>query len=284
MNEIRNTKYEQRGFTLVELVVAIGIMAMVVLFAGTVFKASIGSYRIATAQAEIMQKFRAITDQLNSDFRGLRKDAPMFIWFQKGPNGAGDPNRFDQIMFFADGDFQSTQTYDVNIKPGPYNGYIIPQPSGNPVMSNLARVYYGQAQSIDPRANILKFPYDLNSVDRILSRRQHLSIANQDPPNPQYWQFPLNTSGTLTIDPNLNDWFEHDTNSLSQLQAAALNPTNVDNIITGCFGTDIYFSNNRPAVILANANTLHLLMAQKVGGFSVQWSYLYSDEIGRAHV
>ena len=97
-----------KGFTFIELAVAIGIMAMVILLAGTVFKTSIGSYRIAAAQAEIMQKFRAITDQLNNDFKGIRKDAPLFIWFQLDPSDAN--NRFDQIMFFADGDFQSTQT------------------------------------------------------------------------------------------------------------------------------------------------------------------------------
>ena len=277
MNEIRKIKYEpratsheRRGFTLVELVVAIGVMAMVVLFAGTVFKTSIGSYRLATAQADIMQKFRAITQQLDSDFRGLRKDAPMFIWFQLDPNDAN--NRIDQIMFFADGDFQSTRTYDTTVNP------IVPAASGSPVMSNLARIYYGQAQSIDPRDNIIKYPVALRFIDRVLSRRQHLSIANPDS-GLRYWQFPLNYGGTLIVDPCLNDRFEHDTNSLSQWQAAALNGTNVDNIITGCFG------NNCPRIDLVNANTLHLLMAQKVGSFSVQWSYFYNDvSTGLTHI
>jgi prepilin-type N-terminal cleavage/methylation domain-containing protein len=238
------------GFTLVELVVAIGIMSLVMLFAGNVFKSSINAYRIASAQAEIMQKFRAITDQLSNDFRGLRKDAPMFIWFQVDPNN----NRLDQIMFFADGDFQSIQTYNTTVNP------IVPAASGSPVISNLARIYYGQAQNID----------------RVLSRRQYLYIANPDTP-PQYAQFPLNSVGVLTLDPNKNDWFEHDTNSLSQWQVAAQNSTSVNNIITGCFGTDIYFSNHRPQINLADANTLHLLMAQKVGNFSVQWSYLFTN-------
>ena len=259
------------GFTLIELVVAIGIMALVILFAGNVFKASIGSYRIAMAQTEIMQKLRAITDQLNNDFRGLRKDAPMFIWFQVDPNN----NRLDQIMFFADGDFQSIQTYNTYTGPFIYNGYIIPQPSGSPVVSNLARIYYGQARSIDPQYNILNYPFALRPADRVLSRRQHLSIANPDS-GPQYWQFPThNPDGSLFVDPCLNDWFEHDTNSLSQWQAAAndpaKNPTNVNNIITGCFG------NYCPRIDLADANTLHLLMAQKVGSFSVQWSYLFTN-------
>jgi len=261
------TTHDANGFTLVELVVAIGIMALVILFAGTVFKASIGSYRIASAQAEIMQKFRAITQQLDNDFRGLRKDAPLFIWFQKGPNGADDPNRLDQIMFFADGDFQSTQTYNTDA-----NGFLAPQPSGSPVISNLARIYYGQAQSIDPQDNTFKSPIALRPVDRILSRRQHLSIANQGS-GPQYVQFPAhnNISDVIVVDPIQNNWFEHDTNSLSQWQAAAQNSTSVDNIITGCFG------NNYPRIDLANANTLHLLMTQKVGNFSVQWSYLFTN-------
>jgi prepilin-type N-terminal cleavage/methylation domain-containing protein len=272
MNEIRNTKYERRGFTLIELVVAIGVMAMVVVFAGTVFKTSIAAYRVATAQAEIMQKFRAITDQLNNDFKGLRKNAPLFIWFQLDPNDSN--KRLDQIMFFADGDFQSTQTYNIS-STSPYNGYIVPQPSGNPVISNLARIYYGQARSIDPRDNVLKLPSDPCAFNRILSRRQHLSIANPDS-GLQYWHFPAyNSSGFLVVDPVQNDWFEHDTNSLSQWQAAAQNGTNVNNIITGCFGNDLAFSNNRPDVNLADANTLHMLMAEKVGSFSVQWSYSY---------
>jgi type II secretory pathway pseudopilin PulG len=264
------------GFTLVELVVALGIMVLVILFAGTVFKSSINSYRIASAQAEIMQKFRAITDQLNNDFKGLRKDAPMFVWFHLDPNS---PNlRFDQIMFFADGDFQSTQTYNLNTNPiSPYNGYIIPQPSGSSVISNLARIYYGQAKSIDPQDNIFKFPIALRPVDRILSRRQHLYIANQVSGS-QYWQFPAHdSSGFLVVNPIQNNWFEHDTNSLSQWQAAAQNPTDVNNIITGCFGNDLAFGNNRPAVNLADANTLHLLMTEKVGNFSVQWSYLFTN-------
>jgi prepilin-type N-terminal cleavage/methylation domain-containing protein len=274
MNEIRNTKYsqkghltvERRGFTLVELVVAIGIMALVILFTGNVFKASISSYRIASAQAEIMQKFRAITDQLNNDFRGLRKDAPMFIWFQLDPNDYN--KRLDQIMFFADGDFQSTRTYDTTVNP------IVPAASGSPVVSNLARIYYGQAISNDPNYNNnLNAPYNIQPYNRVLSRRQHLSIANPDSP-PRYYQFPAhNLDGSLNLNllPGQNDWFEHDTNSLSQWQAAALNGTNVNNIITGCFDS------NCPRINLANANTLHLLMAQKVGNFSVQWSYLFTN-------
>jgi hypothetical protein len=54
-----------------------------------------------------MQKLRAITDQLNSDFKGIQKDAPMAIQFVKDANGV----RHDSIAFFGNGDFQSVRQY-----------------------------------------------------------------------------------------------------------------------------------------------------------------------------
>jgi prepilin-type N-terminal cleavage/methylation domain-containing protein len=141
MNEIRNTKYERRGFTLIELVVAIGVMAMVVVFAGVVFKTSIASYRVATAQAEIMQKFRAITDLLNNDFQGLRKDGYLILYsttvnrLEYASATSTDNFRSDRLYFFSTGDFQSW-----------YN-------SG--VRSNIARIYLGHDwTSLDVSQNI----------------------------------------------------------------------------------------------------------------------------------
>jgi hypothetical protein len=91
---------------------------MVVVFSGTVFKTSITSYRVASAQAEIMQKFRAITDVLDNDFRGLRKDGYIMIYLTFY-NGV----RSDRICFISTGDFQSW--YNPNVR------------------SNIARIYIG---------------------------------------------------------------------------------------------------------------------------------------------
>jgi prepilin-type N-terminal cleavage/methylation domain-containing protein len=243
------TTTNKRAFTLIEIVVAIGLLAIVLMFTGSIFKSGIGSYRTATAQTEIMQKLRAITEQLNSDFKGLRKDAPLFIWFRQDPN---DPSqRFDQIMFFADGDFQATQV---------------------PIVGNVARIYYGQARSIDPRDKTLEYPFYLLPVDRLLARRQHILTADTALPawpDPDPANFITSFNNTF-----LNDAYEHDRISLSQWQALANDPlngsANVDQIITTCFV-------NPPAVDITDPNTFHMLMTEGVGSFSIQWSYMFTN-------
>jgi len=110
-HKLRNNK----GFTLIELMVAMGILAMVMALASIVFRVSINAHRTALANAEIMQKVRAITDQLNADFKGLNKDSEIFMaWVARpvAPGGRKDNDsdgyeRFDRVVFFADGDFQS---------------------------------------------------------------------------------------------------------------------------------------------------------------------------------
>jgi len=58
--------------------VAMGILVIILSFAGIIFRVSINSHRTAAANAEIMQKLRAITSQLNADFKGLNKDGEIF--------------------------------------------------------------------------------------------------------------------------------------------------------------------------------------------------------------
>ncbi len=261
MNEIRNTKYERRGFTLIELVVAIGVMAMVIAFAGVVFKASIASYRIATAQAEIMQKFRAITDQLSSDFRGLHVGMPVFLWFEVDDSN----DRFDQIMLFADGDFQSVRPYDTDMNPPHYQ---IPRTTGSPVVGNVARIQYGQAKVYSPVANKYWDPNEQvgeNSPDRFfnkkyrtLSRRQHILTAD---PNIIPWPDPGNFINSF--EPNRNDDYEHDTNSLSQWQALLNVQANQDHVMDICF-------HYRPRIDYQNSTGLHMLMAEGVPNFMIQ--------------
>ena len=113
-----------KAFTLIELVVAIAILAMVFSFAGVIFKVSIGAFRTAIANAEIMRKLRAITDQLNTDFKGVGKGLPIVVWSNR-------------IVFLATGDFQSIRQYEYGA-------------SGNKktVAGNLASIFYGMTGTV----------------------------------------------------------------------------------------------------------------------------------------
>jgi len=171
----------QNGFTLVELVVAVGLLVMVLSFAGVIFRVSIDSYRIASANAEIMTKLRAITDQLDADFAGyLDTDfgAVVFDW-----NADGN-KRSDKIGFFATGDFQSTRQY-----PGKYGPKT--------VAGNTAFVLYCLVKSAKPASN-----------RKILVRRQVILTADDEL-----------VSVPLGADPNSGGYCEYYKSSLSELTA-----------------------------------------------------------------
>jgi len=181
MNDKRRTN---KAFTLIELVVAIGVLALVLAFAGAIFKVSVNSYRTALANAEIMRKLRAITNQLDADFRGLRTDTPGKIDF--GQPDSGQPDS-DRIVFFANGDFQSTAQYPT-------------------VAGNVASIFYGL---IDPNSyggvGVVPEP-----KDKILARRQTILTADSGlpPSSPlgEYYYHSLSEWGAeWRADPNVGD-------------------------------------------------------------------------------
>jgi hypothetical protein len=150
-----------------EMVVALGVLALVMSFAGVIFQVSTDSHRLALANAEIMQKLRAITDQLDADFRGLRKDGEILVFWRAerkanytGTNRNAEEafDRFDRIMFFADGDFQ---TYRAD-------------PA---VRGNMARISYALASgpSTDPAEP--NRPQAQKPERRILARTEHILVA-----------------------------------------------------------------------------------------------------------
>jgi hypothetical protein len=79
---------------------AVGILVVVFAISGTIFRVAVTSHRMAAAHAEILQKLRTITQQLDVDFEGLRKDGEICIVWD---NGGG--MRRDRMVFFADGHF-----------------------------------------------------------------------------------------------------------------------------------------------------------------------------------
>ncbi len=148
------------GFTLIELVVTVALLGMVIFFTSLIFRVSVDAHRTSGANADIMQKLRAITDQLNADFKGFRW-APLFkIDFGFGQSeiyGQTVNVRSDGILFFANGDFQSTGQHKYKVS------------EEKTVIGNVAGIFYGLAD------NGLQQPRN-----KILMRRQTILTADSD--------------------------------------------------------------------------------------------------------
>jgi prepilin-type N-terminal cleavage/methylation domain-containing protein len=269
----------KKAFTLIELVVAVALLALVFLFAGTIFKVSINAYRTSVANAEIMQKLRAITDQLNADFKGLRKDGEIFVIWKASKLDAAAAQyddyrdcdndgyeRFDRIMFFADGDFQSYNT-DPKLVSG-----------------NVARICYMLAKNgSGERAEDYN---DLNLTEighkhreekrrgRILSRTQHILTADSDTKLAGFPDFSKFTDN----DPCWFAWnnvLEYDKTTLDGWE----NVSDVNNVLSVIIdvnvGDNVRVSQEirGTRVDPADANLIHNLLCEGVGEFKVQGWY-----------
>jgi prepilin-type N-terminal cleavage/methylation domain-containing protein len=241
------------GFTLIELLVAIGILAVVLSFASVIFKVSIGAHRTAIAYAEIMQKLRAITDQLNADFNGLRKDGEIFVVWVAKPltnadykdNDLDGYERFDRIMFFADGDFQSYKTPVVR--------------------GNVARICYMIAKkgSVSAEAQ--------DRTKRVLARNLH--ILTNDPSLNDFPDFD-NFSDAQWYD--WNNRYEYDKISLDGWKN--LSWENKKDMLTAT--TDIQVDDSSVNMAVrgvkvdpVDANSVHMLLCEGVGEFKIQGWY-----------
>ena len=246
-NKLRTNK----AFTLIELLVAIGILAMVMSFASVIFRVSIDAYRAATANAEIMQKLRAITGQLNSDFKGLRKDGEIFVIWAASPVPAGgyEDNdldgyeRFDRIMFFADGDFHS---YRVNPM----------------VRGNVARVTYILAKRNGVPAQ------GQARAKRMLVRTQHILTADPaltvflDPNNFTEQQL-YSWNNRYEYDKmSLDEWkmipWDRKRDMLSVICDVRVDPSTVSENIKGS------------QVDTSDPQSIHMLLCEGVGEFKIQ--------------
>jgi hypothetical protein len=251
--------------------VAVGILAIVLSFAGIIFRVGIDSQRMAVANMEIMQKLRAITDQINADFRGLRKDGEIFVVWLAEPRGPVDPDtdrdahiRFDRIMFFADGDFQS---YTSNPKV---------------IRGNLARICYMVANEPPPAPGAAPTrPIRQEPRKRKLARTQHILTA--DTTLGDFWstftglnQQWLNWNNRLEYEKIASlelwkniPWVIDPTNPSEPNKANMLAVIADVRVANRRFNEDIRGARINPA----DPNTIHMLLCDGVGEFMVQGWY-----------
>jgi prepilin-type N-terminal cleavage/methylation domain-containing protein len=254
----------RKAFTLLELVVSLGILAMILSFAGVIFRVSVDSQRMAMANAEIMQKLRVITEQLDADFRGLCKDGEILVFWRaaRKPKFAGaNPNdpaafeRYDTIMFFATGDFS---TYGPNVQ-----------------RSNVARICYTLANVWSAALSEPNRPIAQKVQKRMLARTQHILLAS-NPADPN-----LAVRMRSFTDSQWRDW-----NSNRQADAVSLeewllieDPVKAD-IISVIADVEVPFAGGKISTKYVNAGgvvldptqpgSMHPLLCRGVGQFKVQ--------------
>ena len=253
------------AFTLMELVVAVGIFAIVLSMSGVIFKVTIDAQRTASANAEIMRNFRAITEQLNADFKALRKDGEIFVIWVATPvdddnNGTVDRyERFDRIMFFANGDFQSYNEWPDNA-------------TRKIVRGNTARISYMLANK--PPENPADRPIRPNLIkpaERILARTQHILTADPEfDDNFDLTAFPFNETG-------LYDWQnlkEYDKTTLADwLNIPWIEKAKILSSVCDIIAGGNIFNKAGTTVDLEEPCSIHTLFCEGVGEFMIQGWY-----------
>ncbi len=177
----------RKAFTLIELVVAVGVLAMVLSFASVIFKVSLDSHRTAVADAEIMRKLRVITEQLNADFKAVILQYPGRLNIETRNKNA------DCIAFLANGAFQSTRQY-----------------GGKIVAGNVASIFYGQAADPYPNIDPNTDPFTGDPKEKILVRIQTIltsdsSLPDSDP-RAEYYKISLSEWQAHPPFVDINQW------------------------------------------------------------------------------
>jgi prepilin-type N-terminal cleavage/methylation domain-containing protein len=265
-SQIADSRF-QRAFTLIEVLVAVAILAIALGAMGVIFRMSLDAYRASSATAEIMRKLRAITEQLNTDFKGLRKDGRIFLIWNCDINPPY--TRTDFILFFANGDFQSYGEF--------------PTASGDKaIRGNVARISYSLANPVYDKSlyswPLHPDPLSEDAKNRILVRNVHIltsdnSLTEKFPdwssfPAPATWgesEFTdyIDKNSKLEYDiESLEGWNAVDVDSLSRMLEVASDVSILGTDAAGGFWLD----NTKPEMI-------HMLLAQGVGEFKIQSWY-----------
>jgi len=248
----------KKAFTITELLVAVAVLAVTMTAVGGIFKMAIESQRTAGATSEIMRNLRAITDQINADFKGFRASpGPVGLLFDTDPNTPSDPNdnlRSDRLVFFANGDFQSTRQYEYK-KSSSENAF-------KTVVGNVARIWYGQSRNPNPNS----FDEAVKRKKLLLRRVQSLTADSRLIDKDEY-------------DPNnFDDPREYDVRSLAKWRVDQKTDMPDPNLNQADYHAWIELWVGRPGVDLADPdffdpNFIPMIMAKGVDDFTIQFSY-----------
>jgi len=131
----RATQVQRRGFTMVELIVSIGVLVVIIMVTAQVFQDASKLTRMGQASADVLQESVAIERQIRADLARLSPDGVLAIHSVEVPNNYNRerwdstgtrpglinpslppeaPIRCDQLVFFVEG-FQRSMAYGSNL-------------------------------------------------------------------------------------------------------------------------------------------------------------------------
>ena len=249
-----------KAFTIFELLVAMTLVVILVALSSVVFSAAVRAHRTADSTIEISRRAEVIAEQLLSDVRGLRKDAPLAIWFERD---ATTGRHYDQILFFANGNFQTIHQYE-----------------GKTVWGNLSRIYYGHAWEVNDTAGTFLKGYRPNvgalPASELLSRRAHVLTSDME-----LTPFPDPENFVDTFIPSANNRLEYDRLALTHWHNLMRNTQNATALLLrnffNFFNQPDATTTGRPMIDKTFPQSLHLLLSEHISEFKVQWAYKSQD-------
>jgi prepilin-type N-terminal cleavage/methylation domain-containing protein len=300
-------RYDNKAFTIIELLVAMALLVAMLAISGMVFKMAVDAHRRADATGQVTRKLRAIVNQLDADFRGLNEQGEVtMVWVPVPMDAQGKAmppatpfanvhhyGRFDRVVFFANGNFQSYGKQPPlpppllpNLIPVPVTPETLPirNAGGKLVQGDMALICYMPANDSAGIAAKDQLP-----KTRILARSQHILASDVELvglPNTTTGQtYPLYinpTPGNLlnAFTPNFISRFEYLNLSLLQwlyMDTPGQPMTNKRWVLSQLTGVSI--PSGIPAVgglsvdphaINTQDKNIHMLLCEGVGEFSVQ--------------
>ncbi len=252
---------QKKAFTIVELLVAMGLLAVMMAVSAMVFAYAVRAQRAAAATSEIMSRVQALTQQLSGDLNGLRKDGEFLIVWQPAEQvdskGAIVPNEYislDRLFLFSSGNaqtFNEQETTTVNVFKR--------------ISSNLSRVCY----SFDNKFLVNKLP-DPVVENRLFCRVRHLVTADAEMPafpNVAGWNPVTFASDEYKLEyqtMSINEWW-----NIPNLPGTPTKDEILSIVLNAGVGSSS-IKNGGPNINLSDSKTLHNLFSQGIGQFHVQ--------------
>lgn len=151
-----NRSQPRRGLTLIELLVTVGLVAIVIVSISQIFKITSDAAAVTEANASLIQKSRCINEELEREVRNMAADCflaivcpPPIRFDPEFNNGPSVPLQVDTIAFIAHGDVGEYESGTDPTRPVAGNSAL---EDLGPATSAEAIIYFGPGDAMSKNA------------------------------------------------------------------------------------------------------------------------------------